>query len=182
MWKIIMMSIPQYQMSFNYHRKSSEDVQLFQIAVQMKSVKLSDEFIVSAVRLALEYDGVMELMILWKNETSIKERGEIIADIQEMIEACMPSEEHPIEALQKIDLNDLEMMAKNIRQFKEKLLKIVSKYGNIQWLSQKTGIPESALSRFFNSSAIPHQETLSKIYRILSPEEITMLNSQGQFF
>ena len=54
----------------------------------MKSSNLSDEFVSAAIRTALDYEGVADLIIMWSKETDAAERDEIIADIQEMIEAC----------------------------------------------------------------------------------------------
>lgn len=65
----------------------SAQVELFAIAVKMKKSRLSDSFIVNAVRTALELEGASDLMHLWTNETDSKEKNEIIADIQDLIDA-----------------------------------------------------------------------------------------------
>ena len=51
----------------------SEKLKLFPIAIKMKKSELSDEFIVSAVQVALEFEGVADLMNLWAAEDNGKE-------------------------------------------------------------------------------------------------------------
>ncbi len=65
---------------------SAERIKLFFIAVKMKKTGLADSFIVEAVRTALEFEGVADLMNLWMEEEDKKTRDEAIADIQEMID------------------------------------------------------------------------------------------------
>lgn len=50
----------------------------------MYSKKISEVFIINTIRAALDYDGIADLMRLWKDETDQAERNEIIADIQDM--------------------------------------------------------------------------------------------------
>src|SRR5579863_2324271 len=108
--------------------QSSKQVELFSIAVKMKKTGLSDSFIVSAVETALEFEGVSDLMHFWAEEKNKKEQDEIIADIQEMIEDCMPKEK--TEEIY-IKFNDLDAIAKNIRAFKDTLLQKVMESGGI---------------------------------------------------
>lgn len=75
--------------SFDNNFGSSEQMEIFSIAVKMKNVGLADSFIVNAVETALKLDGVADLMHLWSDESDIKERNEIIVDIQDMIDAYL---------------------------------------------------------------------------------------------
>lgn len=145
-------------------KSSSQQMKLFNIAVQMKKSGLSDLFIVSAVRLALEYEGVCDLMNLWMNEKNKIEKEEIIADIQEMIDAC--SQKENVQATY-IKFNDLEEIAKNIRGFKDSLYQIAMERGGISKLANLTGIPQPSLSRFFNSNAMPRRATVLAIAKAL---------------
>ncbi|WP_407890448.1 helix-turn-helix domain-containing protein [Scytonema sp. NUACC26] len=43
-------------------------------------------------------------------------------------------------------------------------------------LSEKTGIPEPSLSRFFNSASMPHRTTLYKIANALKLTESQILS------
>ncbi len=154
-----------------HHSKKyfSEQMHLFQIATEMKNAKLSDAFIVNAVRTALEFDGVADLMKLWENEKDEQERAEVIADLQDMLDACSQTEQ--AEEIY-VKFNDLESIAKNIRAFKDSLLHTVMERGGISHLADLTEIPQPSLSRFFNSSAMPRRSTLLKIAKALNLDEI----------
>lgn len=151
------------------HSPSSEQMKLFNIAIKMKKSGLADAFIVDAVKTALEFEGVADLMYLWINEKDKKERDEIIADIQDMIDVCRQKEK--IEEIY-IKFNDLDAIAKNIRAFKDSLYQEVINRGGITKLSELTGIPQPSLSRFFNSNAMPQRATVLKIAKALGLEEI----------
>lgn len=108
---------------------------------------------------------------MWADENDPKEQDEIIADIQEMIDECgqLNKEEYPY-----IKFNDLDAIAKDIRQFKDALLLIVNERGGISHLSKVTGIPQPSLSRFFNSNSMPHRSTLLKIGKALNLDALTL--------
>jgi len=150
---------------------SAEKVKLFAIAVKMKKTGLADSFIVDAVRTALEFEGVADLMNIWMDEEDKKIRDEIVADIQEMIEECAPKEKS--EEIY-IKFNDLDAIAQNIRAFKDSLLQMVMERGGISKLSELTTIPQPSLSRFFNSNAMPRRSTVLKIAKALDLGEIKM--------
>src|SRR5438105_2115869 len=109
------------------------EVELFRIAAQMETAGLPDEFIAAAIRTALDYEGVSDLVMMWANENDQQDRNDIVADIQEMIDACFQTTKR--EKLPKINLNDLDAVAKNIRQFKDSLLEIVINKGGIHALA-----------------------------------------------
>jgi DNA-binding phage protein len=149
----------------------STQVKLFEIAIKMKKSGLADAFIVDAVQAALKFEGVADLMHLWLEENDHKEKDEIIADIQDMIDACNQKEK--TEELY-IRFNDLDAIAKNIRAFKDSLYQEVMSRGGISKLSELTGIPQPSLSRFFNSQAMPRRATVLKIAKALNLEEIKL--------
>jgi len=147
------------------------EVELFEIGVQMKVSGLSDEFIAAAIKTAIEYEGVSDLVVMWSIEDDDKERDEIVADIQDMIDTC--SQNIKIEHT-KIRFNNLQAVAKDIRQFKDSLLEIVMSKGGLTKLSEKSGIPQSSLSRFFNSNSMPRRATLLKIGQALQLSAIDL--------
>lgn len=146
-----------------------EQVLLFEIAHKMKKIGLSELFIAAAIRIGLEYEGVADLLKLWNEETDPKEQNEIVADIQDLINDCLQSEklEYPI-----VKFNDLEMVAKDIRAFKDNLLMIVNERGGIKKLADLTDIPQPSLSRFFNSNSMPRRTTLLKIAKALNLDAV----------
>lgn len=154
-----------------FDSSESEKIKLFSIAVKMKKEGLTDSFIVEAVRTALEFEGVADLMGFWMEEGDKKIKDEIVADIQEMIDDCVPKEK--TEEI-FVKFNDLDAIAKNIRAFKDSLLQMVMKHGGISKLAELTGIPQPSLSRFFNSNSMPRRSTVLKIAKALDLGEIKM--------
>jgi DNA-binding phage protein len=158
--------------NFNHSKSKaifSEQVKLFAIAVKMKKSGLADSFIVNAVQTALNLAGVSDLMHLWNEEHNKKEKEEIIADIQDMIDAN--SQKGMIEPV-FIKFNDLDAIGNNIRAFKDSLYQMVMERGGISKLSELSGIPQPSLSRFFNSNAMPRRATVLKIAKVLDLDEI----------
>lgn len=154
---------------FTYELK---EMGLYLIAVQMKHSGLSEYFIVNAVKSALEYEGISDLMHLWLSEENQNERDEIISDIQEMIEATSIQHESTEET--HISFNDLEKISENIRSFKDSLYQEVMERGGISKLAESTGIPQPSLSRFFNSNSMPRRSTVLAIAKALNLDKLTI--------
>ena len=152
-----------------FHLTPEQDMSLFSISHKMKMADLPSEFISSAIRTALRYEGVADLIFLWDREKDVRERNEIIADIQELIDDCSQLSK---EEYRYIKLNDLDQVRNHIREFKDELLKVVNKAGGISELSRITHIPQPSLSRFFNSNAMPRRRTLLKIAEALNLDAV----------
>ncbi len=148
---------------------SDDNVEIIEIGHQMNQAGLSKAFISAAVNTAFEFEGVYDLLKMWSEETDTRERGEIIADIQDMIDDC--SQKEKIEGTY-VRFDDLDTIAKNIRAFKDNLRLIVDQNGGIGHLADLTSIPQPSLSRFFSSAAMPRRATLLKIARALKLSEI----------
>ena len=153
----------------NQNTHSEEQLHLFQIAFQMKTAELPSDFIVTAVKCALEFEGVADLLRLWEEETDQTERNEIIADIQDMIDACAQTS---VTEEIYVRFNDLDAIAKNIRAFKDSLLSEVMERGGVNELSKLTGIPQPSLSRFFNTNTMPRRGTLLKIAKAMNLDQV----------
>lgn len=160
-----------YQQHSNFHLTPEQDVSLFSIGAEMQKAGLSAAFVSAAIRTALHYEGVADLIFLWKEEDSPDERDEIIADIQELIDDCARNE---VEEHRYIKLSDLGAVQKNIREFKDALLRIINAKGGITELARITHIPQPSLSRFFNSNAMPRRKTLLKIADALNIDAISI--------
>lgn len=158
-----------YSSEETFHLTATQDVTLFDIAHKMKESGLSVGFISSAIRTALHYEGVADLVFLWGEESDPSECDEIIADIQDLIDDCSRGslEEYPM-----VKFSDLDAIRKDIRLFKDSLLRMVDEEGGISRLSKITGIPQPSLSRFFNSNAMPRRQTLLKISSALKLEGV----------
>ena len=151
------------------HTLADRNVELIEIGHQMKLKGLSNEFVSAAVQTAFQYEGVYDLMKLWFEESDNKEKDEIVADIQDMIDECGQKEK--VEGVY-IRFDDLDKIAKNIRSFKDNLRIIVDKRGGIKAIAELTGIPQPSLSRFFSSNTMPRRVTLLRIARALNLSQI----------
>lgn len=139
-------------------------VESYAIGVQMQEAGLADEFIVAAVTAANEFEGVFNLLKMWRNESDSTERDAIVADLQELIEDCTQGE--TVEGVY-VRFDDLDRIAKDIRKFKDSLRVLVDERGGIGKLAELTAIPQPSLSRFFSTAAMPRRTTLHKIARAL---------------
>lgn len=148
---------------------AKQQVDLFEIGAEMRKADLPDWFVAAAIRAALEFDGVRELVVMWHEETASNERAEIVADIQDMIDDC--GQAAAGEAAY-VRFDDLEAIAKNIRAFKNELLQTVNQHGGVTKLASLTGIPQPSLSRFFNTDSMPRRGTLLKIAKALDLDAI----------
>ncbi len=137
----------------------ARQVELYRIAIKMRGCGLADTFIVAAVKTAISLEGAADLMHLWMKEKNLEEKNEIIADIQDLIDA---SSQKGIQE-QYVKFNDLDSIAKDVRAFKDTLYQLVVARGGVSRLSELTGIPQPSLSRFFNSNAMPRRGTLLTI-------------------
>ena len=138
---------------------------IYTIAATMHQADLSDAFITTAVHVATDYQGVYDLMLMWQEAEDPKERDEIIADIQDMMDEVTETNRHKKERYIRFD--DLDMIAKNILSFKNNLLREVNKRCSLTELSERTGMPLPSLSRFFNTPSMPRRSTLIKIAEAL---------------
>lgn len=168
------MSMLAYKDESLFHLTPEQDISLFSISHKMKQSGLPPEFISMAIRTALQYEGVADLIFLWNDEVADNERDEIISDIQELIDDC---NRHEQEEYRYIKLNDLDQVKHNIREFKDGLLKVVNDRGGISALSKLTQIPQPSLSRFFNSNAMPRRRTLMKIAEVLNLDAVQINTS-----
>lgn len=144
-------------------------VELIEVGHMMNKAGLPHKFIAAAVETAFEFEGVYNLMKMWIDESDKKERDEIVADIQDLIDDCAQKEK--VEGVY-IRFDDLETIGKNVRKFKDNLRMTVEKNGGIKKLAELTGIPQPSLSRFFGSATMPRRATLLKIARALNLSQI----------
>jgi DNA-binding phage protein len=128
----------------------------------VREAGLSAKFVADAVDVGREYLGVYELMVMWAETEDGEERQALVADIQDMIDECRSEPGHKKERY--VEFTDLDAISENIREFKDSLrLEVENRCDSLRELSDKTGMPVSSLSRFFNSASMPRRSTLLKI-------------------
>lgn len=143
---------------------------LLEIALEMKSAGLSEDFIEQAVRLAMDLEGIRDLMIIWETQKDESSKSDAIADLQDEIDEYLSGQKSRIEK-PFIKEDQFDSIAKSIRQFKKKIRESVDDWGGVSKLAKATGIPQPSLSRFFNTSAMPRRETLLKIAKAVGLKE-----------
>lgn len=149
---------------------SEQMTEVYAVATLMRTCNLTPDFIDAAVQRARNYEGTVDLMLMWRDERDPEERDAIIADIQDAIDDGI---ERPNRVTQKpyIRFEKLESIAQKIQAFKQELRNKVDEWGGISLLATKTGIPQPSLSRFFNSASMPRRTTLYKIANALNLSE-----------
>jgi hypothetical protein len=155
---------------------SKEQEQSLRIAGEMLHAGLPPRFVQRALEMAFEYEGAFDLMALWAEEPSPEERANIIADLDEQITDLRDHELNEggtpkPKVRPKINFDDIPDIGKNIVAFKKRLRAIVDSNGGVVLLSEKTGMSEPSLYRFFSSASIPRKTTLYKIANALDLEE-----------
>lgn len=144
---------------------------VYRIAAEMIHKGLPPKFVQRAQTLALEYEGAFDLMVLWNEEADDEEKKKIICDLEEHIEDIRDHVQEKTRTRPKINFDDIATIGKDILQFKKRLRAIVDSNGGVPALSQKIGMSEPSLYRFFNSPSIPRRTTLYRIANALELEE-----------
>ena len=152
-----------------------QKIKVYEIAIEMKKKGLSAHFITASVEQALEYEGTHDLMVLWSEADDEVERNEIVADLQNEIDAKAEAPKKPVKK-PYIKFDDLDAIAKDVVKFKKALRKVVDRHGGVANLAEKSGIPQPSLSRFFNSASMPRRVTLYKIAEALNLNEREIIN------
>jgi DNA-binding phage protein len=152
-----------------------QQVRVYQIAAKMSDARISKKFIADAVKMAVEYEGMHDLLSLWEEEIEEEARGEILADIQEEIDQAKELPREP-ERKPYIIFDDLDEIVQDVLAFKKALRIEVDRWGGITKLSEVTGIPQPSLSRFFNSASMPRRTTLFRIAEALHLRETNILS------
>jgi DNA-binding phage protein len=142
--------------------KKQSFTRLLEIAIQMRQQNISEDFVENVIRLAMDLDGICDLMILWADESNAQERDEIIADLQEEIESYQNAPQTVVEK-PAVQLEQLDSIALSIIAYKKKIRDAVDRWGGITKLSRETGIPQPSLSRFFSTASMPRRTTLYRI-------------------
>ncbi|MFA6915659.1 MAG: helix-turn-helix transcriptional regulator [Parachlamydiales bacterium] len=148
------------------------NLHVLDILKEMRDQGLENNFIWSLMENCQSFEGLRDLMEMWFDETDIKDRDKIIADLQESLDdienAPQKSEERPY-----LRFDDLDEIKTDVTAFKERLRVEIDRQGGISELARKTGIPQSSLSRFFSSKTMPRRTTLFKIAKALNlPETV----------
>jgi DNA-binding phage protein len=151
-------------------------ITLGEVARKMQGENLSEEFVVAAIVLALRYEGVYDLLVMWSEETDSNLKDEIIADLQAEIDdeskKLLPAS---LEKKNYLHFDNLAAIAKDVKEFKKQLKIEIERWGGVSKLSRETGIPQASLSRFLNSASMPRRSTLEKIAKVMNLQDSKLL-------
>jgi DNA-binding phage protein len=148
--------------------------EIARIIFKMEEEGLSQEFVFQLFCFAEKYEGIEDLLNQWNKETDQNEKDEIIADLQDEVEELQNAE--IIQPLNYIRFDRLDVIAKNVMEFKKSLRIEIDRWGGIAKLSKETGIPIPSLSRFLSTPSLPRRITLEKIARALNLKESDLLS------
>lgn len=70
---------------------------ILEIAMEMRRQGLAEDFVEQVVKLAMDLEGIRDLMVLWAEETNTEERDATVVDLQEEIEEYRDSPRGMIE-------------------------------------------------------------------------------------
>jgi len=142
--------------------------------VEMLKTDLDREFIAAASELAREAQGVYDLFELWATmKDDPKERDQIIADIQDLLDDYRDAPKQPLEK-PYIQFDQLDDVTQRIIKEKLTLRQLIEQHGGVSAVAQKAGIPQPSLSRMLNSASMPRRSTLYKIANALDLPETTI--------
>lgn len=150
-----------------YRTTDEQKVALYRIAAAMSQSGLGAAFVVDAVELASDSEGIFDLMALWDEAAGdAAARESIIADLQEAIDEAAERPRRVIDK-PKISFDNLDDVPARIAAFEARLRKKVDQWGGISKLSEATGMPQPSLSRFFNGASMPRRTTLYRIAKAM---------------
>ncbi|MGB0678930.1 MAG: helix-turn-helix domain-containing protein [Polyangiales bacterium] len=145
-------------------KKGGHLQEILSIATAMSQAGLPERFVADAVKTAIDFEGVYDLMCMWQAEEEAKERDAIVADLQDLIDDCRGTRQGKATTIR---FDDLEAIARDVRTFKTALLTIVNQRGGVTAVARQIGMPQPSLSRFFNTDSIPRRSTLLRIAEAL---------------
>ena len=151
-------------------------ITLGEVAKEMQAENLSEEFVLSILMLALRYEGVYNLLVMWSEETDAELKDEIIADLQAEIDddskILIPKS---LGIKDYLHFDNLEVIAKDVMKFKKQLKIEIERWGGISKLSKETGIPQASLSRLLNTTSLPRRSTLERIAKVMNLQDSKLL-------
>lgn len=143
-------------------------IPLAHIAERMLIEGLSKEFVFTLIPLAFHYEGIFDLMVMWREESDQEFKEEIIADLEDEIDEIGTKAVLPKKYEKYLHFDHLDKISKDVMAFKKSLKAEIERWGGVLKLAKKTGIPQSSLSRFLNTPSLPRRQTLEKIAKAMN--------------
>lgn len=128
----------------------------------LQNSNLPREFIAQVDSIARAWEGVYDLMVLWRNAPAGTDREEIEADLNEIVDDITDAPPEPAKK-PYIPFDELTNVAGQVLAFKKKLRTLIDQHGGVTEVARKSGIPQPSLSRMLNSHSMPRRTTLYKL-------------------
>lgn len=74
----------------------------------------------------------------------------------------------------KIRLVDLHLAYENLAEFKMELNRLIEQKGGVTSIASQAGMSQPSLSKMFNTSVVPRQSTIRKLYEALGIEFVEL--------
>jgi DNA-binding phage protein len=144
------------------------------VTMEMLRAGLPREFVAQVDKTARSWEGVYDLMMLWRDAPDRAQRDAVEADLHEAVNDII---EAPVEAERKpyIPFNDLDAVAQQVLAFKKRLRDLIDQNGGVTEVARRSGIPQPSLSRMLSSASMPRRTTLYKIANAIGASEASIV-------
>ncbi|MBF5044756.1 MULTISPECIES: helix-turn-helix transcriptional regulator [Myxococcaceae] len=160
----------------SFQTTPAQRVTAAKIAERMTKAGLSTQFVDAVHRLAFDDQGAFELMELWAEARTRREREQLVADLQEAVDEAVEMPRGIVEKA-KVNFDNLDAVATQVMEHKRRLRALVDAHGGISAVARRSGIPQPSLSRMLSSASMPRRTTLYRIARALDVEESEVVGS-----
>ncbi len=154
-------------------------VRLASIVVAMAQAGVATALIAAADELARSDGGIFGLMELWLTAEDPVERDEILADIQELVDAYHEAPPSPVEK-PYVRYTELPTIASDVVAFKRRLRETIDRHGGVSAVAARAGIPQPSLSRMLSSASMPRRTTLYKLANAMGLPESAIVTEWVQ--
>lgn len=140
--------------------------EIYEIAPDwLKQKDLERDFLMTVLELARKETPFYKMLLLWE-ESDLKDRKEILADLEDMVEEYHDRPLTPVE-LPYIKMDKLASIADEVKKYKDFLRERVSRAGGVSVVAHKCKMAQPSLSRFLNTTSLPRKSTLEKLAKVL---------------
>jgi DNA-binding phage protein len=144
------------------------------VTAEMVRAGLPRDFVADVDRMARAWEGVYDLMMLWRDAPDAAQRSEVEADLHEamndIVEAPPTPEKKPY-----VPFDDLDAVARHVLAFKKRLRALIDQHGGVTEVARRSGIPQPSLSRMLSSASMPRRTTLYKIANAIGAREAAIV-------
>ena len=136
---------------------------VFATAQRMEERGLPRAFIVDVLRESLSSDGMYDLLLLWDEAPTEKDRQAVVADLADLLLDREPPLEQPVIR----NASDVERHMAAVGQWKHRLRQVIDRNGGVSQVARRAQMAQPSLSRLLRSTSIPRASTIKRLARAL---------------